>query len=107
MRNSENYRKNQALRPVRTCNICGAPEPPRRVQEHDETIYCWGHVGIHYRLWNLSPAWDAHGNHIPSFKDYQRFLQRKYKTCLQKEFSIDHLPDAVPEPDAIQVEANQ
>jgi hypothetical protein len=105
-RNPEQYRKNQNTRPARICNICGNPEAPRRIQEHDETVYCFGHVGIRYHLWNLSPQWDALGNKQPAFKDYQRFLQRKYKQCLQKEFSIDHLPDATPEPDAVQVEAS-
>lgn len=90
--------RTKILRPVRTCNICGNPEAPRKINEKDQTIYCFGHVGLHYSLWNLTPAYDAHGNKLPCFRDFQRYLARKKERLGQSIKGVD-VNATAPEPD--------
>jgi len=85
-------------RPARRCNICLNMEAPRRLNEKDKNVYCFGHVGIHYSVWNLTPTYDAHGNKIPCFRDYQRYLAHKKERLGQSIQGIDVNAPA-PKPD--------
>lgn len=94
----EKTMRTKIVKPVRTCNICGYEEAPRHIGEKDERIFCFGHVGIHPFNWNLTPAFDAHGNRTPCFKDYQRFLVRRREKLGQSPKGLD-LTVTSPEPE--------
>ena len=90
--------RTKIVKPIRICNICSLPEPPRKLPEKDSHIYCFGHVGIHFSYWNLTPAYDAHGNRVPCWKDYQRYLARKKERLGQSTQGIN-LNATAPEPE--------